>query len=97
MSVKVIELMELTKPGFQQTKLAIEWIKEAFSEMKLDTQVEISEQKISIVSGTKYYSLPTDMIAIKRVLYLIDDGVLEGSYAPLGKVTNKGEVNESAV
>ncbi len=97
MSSKVIELMELTKPGFQQTKLAIEWIKEAFSEMNLDAQLEISEEKISVVSGTRYYDLPTDMNAIKRILFLIQEGVNEGTYAPMSKITNKGEANESAV
>ncbi len=94
---KVIELMELTKPGFQQTLLAIEWIKEALSEMRLDAKLEISEEKISIVNGTRYYDLPSGMNALKRVLFLIPEGVNAGTYAPMSKITNKGEVNESAV
>ena len=93
---KVIELMELTMPGWQQTPLAIEWIKEALSELRFDSDIEISEEKISIVSGTRYYSLPTAMVDLKRILYLVPSGDLAGTYAPLPKIINEEDANESA-
>ena len=91
----VMELMELTMPGWQQTPLAIEWIKEALNELKFDTSVEISEEKISIVSGTRYYTLPSDITDLKRVLFKVPVGSdIAGSYAPMPRITNDEDTNE---
>lgn len=92
----VLNIMELVMPGWKQTNLAIEWIKDALGEMRGDSSIVISEHEINIVEGTRYYDLPNDYLAIERVLLLDtwsgDD--YDNSYKPIGKFINPDDLNE---
>jgi hypothetical protein len=90
----VLKLMELAVPGWKETGTAIEWMKEAIEEMRLNDSIEVHTEKIDIVKNQRYYPLPQELVALKRVLYKVPEGTNKGSYAPLPKIVNKGDLNE---
>jgi hypothetical protein len=87
----VIELMERTMPGWQNTNLALNWIQEAIEQMQVDGYKTLVTEKTSIVADQRYYDYPSDMITLVRMLQLDED---TGLYRPMSKIENKSEMSE---
>ena len=89
--MRVIELMERTMPGWQQTPLALNWIQEAIEQMQVDDYKTVKTEKVSLVADQRYYSYPADMITLNRMLKLNEDTDL---YEPMAKIENSSEMSE---
>jgi|TARA_R110000824_G_scaffold9859_11_gene43695 hypothetical protein len=60
--MKVKEFME--RIGTNQTGRALAYIKDGMEEIAMLTEVHIDVQKSNIVSGTRFYDYPGDMIKV---------------------------------
>ena len=81
--MKVQEIMERT--GMRNASKCIAYIKDALNEIQLTYPNKTERATIDIVDGTRYYSLPSNCLALKGVYRKYDD---DGRYQKIKRVVN---------
>ena len=94
--MRVIDLMELVRPGFSETNLSIEWITEAIKRINTEYPINKTRQKVDLQKGVRLYPLPSNLIRITRVLQFTGRQSSDGKkiYKPIAQVNNVADILE---
>lgn len=85
--MRLLEVME--RVSSRDTKKIIKYIEEAYEEIQSLANQTIEKQLISVVAGTREYTLPSDLFVLKGVYQLhTQSSSMADTYIRIPNITN---------